>query len=164
MVPSSAFLVNRGRLPLGAAQDGREVKDVALPPWAENSPSKFVAGMRSALEHSYTSLHLHDWFDLIFGRKHRGAPLAVESANVFFALCYGDQVDLDAIENPKLRARYLSHFGQARTVERHWRPVAPCPVSKASCSMAYIDARRLHNYTCRACKSATADVAGGRAS
>ena len=52
-------------------------------PWAENSPSKFVAGMRSALEHSYTSLHLHDWLDLIFGRKQRG-PLAVESANVFF--------------------------------------------------------------------------------
>jgi hypothetical protein len=124
---SSAFLVNRGRLPLGAAQDGRQVKDVALPPWAENSPSKFVAGMRSALEHSYTSLHLHDWLDLIFGRKQRG-PLAVESANVFFYLCYGDQVDLDAIENPKLRAATVlqaSHFGQCPLQLHSTRPW-PC--------------------------------------
>jgi hypothetical protein len=135
---SSAFLVNRGRLPLGAAQDGREVKDVALPPWAENSPSKFVAGMRSALEHSYTSLHLHDWLDLIFGRKQRG-PLAVESANVFFYLCYGDQVDLDAIENPKLRAATVlqaSHFGQCPLQLHSTRPWPcrgpPAPVWKSN--------------------------------
>ena len=32
MVLVVRFSVNRGRLPLGAAQDGREVKDVALPP------------------------------------------------------------------------------------------------------------------------------------
>ena len=135
---SSAFLVNRGRLPLGAAQDGREVTDVALPPWAENSPSKFVAGMRSALEHSYTSLHLHDWLALIFGRKQRG-PLAVESANVFFYLCYGDQVDLDAIENPKLRAATVlqaSHFGQCPLQLHSTRPWPcrgpPAPVWKSN--------------------------------
>ena len=111
---SNAFLVNRGRLPLGAAQDGRVVSDVALPPWAEDSPAKFVAGLRAALEHPLTSLQLHAWLDLIFGRKQRG-PLAVESANVFFYLCYGDEVDLDAIANPKLRAATVlqaSHFGQ----------------------------------------------------
>ena len=40
-------------------QDGREVKDVALPPWAENSPSKIVAGMRSALDGT-------SWFHYIY--------------------------------------------------------------------------------------------------
>ena len=113
-----------------------------LPPWAENSPSKFVAGMRSALEHSYTSLHLHDWLDLIFGRKQRG-PLAVESANVFFYLCYGDQVDLDAIENPKLRAATV--LKRRTSASAFPAPLdAAVAVPRAACACVEIHLRASH--------------------
>ena len=46
--------------------------DVELPPWA-NSPRDFATKMRQALESDYVSEHLHNWIDLIFGYKQRGA-------------------------------------------------------------------------------------------
>lgn len=98
-----AFLVNRGRLPLGVSQDGHTVADVELPRWSRGSPHAFIAANRAALESDFVSSRLHLWIDLIFGHKQRG-PAAVEAHNVFFYLCYADAVDLDAIDDPKLRA------------------------------------------------------------
>lgn len=112
-----AFLVNRGRMPLGVSQDGDVVGDVELPPWAGGSPHAFVAANRAALESDIVSAKLHLWIDLIFGHKQRG-PAAVEAHNVFFYLCYADAVDLDNIEDPKLRASTVlqaSHFGTCPT-------------------------------------------------
>ncbi|KAH8051431.1 hypothetical protein JL720_15142 [Aureococcus anophagefferens] len=122
-----AFLTNRGRLPLGASQDGEAVGDVALPPWARGSPETFVRALRAALESDHASRHLHEWIDLVFGHKQRG-PGAVDARNVFFYLCYADAVDVDAIEDPKLKAATIlqaSHFGQCPTQLLARRPHAP---------------------------------------
>ncbi|KAJ1461997.1 BEACH domain-containing protein, partial [Pelagophyceae sp. CCMP2097] len=109
-----AFLVNRGRLPLGTSQDGRAVGDVELPPWAHGSAETFIQRHRAALESDHVSAHLHLWVDLVFGYKQRGRN-AVEARNVFFYLCYADTVDVEAIEDEGLRAATVlqaSHFGQ----------------------------------------------------
>ena len=42
-----------------------EINDVQLPPWAENSPYKFVSSMRYYLEREYNKVN--KWIDLIFG-------------------------------------------------------------------------------------------------
>ncbi|KAJ8613795.1 hypothetical protein CTAYLR_004894 [Chrysophaeum taylorii] len=112
-----AFLTNRGRLPLGTSQDGVLVGDVELPPWARGSPHSFISATRAALESEFVSQNIHLWLDLVFGYKQQG-PAAVDAHNVFFYLCYPDAVDLDAIEDPKLRASTVlqaSHFGTCPT-------------------------------------------------
>jgi len=45
-----AFLRNSNEFKLGTSQEGEEIDDVILPPWAKGSPEKFVEVMRLALE------------------------------------------------------------------------------------------------------------------
>ena len=51
-----------------------QVADVELPPWAKSDCKEFTRICREALECDYVSAHLHEWIDLIFGDKQRGAP------------------------------------------------------------------------------------------
>jgi len=109
------FLCNKQDLELGARQDGAtRVGDVVLPPWSKQSPEKFVTTMREALESEYVSAHLHEWIDLIFGYKQRGAE-SVRAHNVFHPYTYQGNVDIDKIEDVTQRRAILSQideFGQ----------------------------------------------------
>ena len=60
------FLLNGDGLELGATQDGRQVNDVTLPPWASDSRD-FVSKCRAALESPIATAGLPKWIDLIFG-------------------------------------------------------------------------------------------------
>uniref|UniRef100_A0A7S0L8V8 BEACH domain-containing protein n=1 Tax=Coccolithus braarudii TaxID=221442 RepID=A0A7S0L8V8_9EUKA len=106
-------LLNHNELPLGTRQDGQQVGDVVLPPWATNAVD-FIAKHRAALESEYVSAHLHEWVDLIFGCKQRG-PSAVSALNVFFHLTYEENVNLsrltDLAELRSLKAQ-INNFGQ----------------------------------------------------
>jgi factor associated with neutral sphingomyelinase activation len=107
------FLRNRDMLPLGRRQDGSEVRDVQLPPWATDA-ADFVAKCRQALESDHVSERLHEWIDLIFGYKQRG-PEAIKADNVFYYLTYEGAVDLDAVTDPVERASIeaqILEFGQ----------------------------------------------------
>jgi hypothetical protein len=109
-----AFLRNVNNFKLGTSQDGEVLGDVALPPWAEKSPEKFVEVMRAALESDICSQSLPDWIDLIFGRKQQG-PEAIKANNVFFYLTYYGTVDVASIEDEALRVAtelQIAHFGQ----------------------------------------------------
>lgn len=46
----SDFLRNSNGFSLGVLSDGRVIDDVMLPPWADNSPEKFIRINREALE------------------------------------------------------------------------------------------------------------------
>jgi hypothetical protein len=80
------FLKNSNQFDLGRTQDGTQIGDVELPPWAKTA-EEFIRINREALEGDYVSAHLHEWIDLIFGYKQRGLP-AVEANNVFYYLTY----------------------------------------------------------------------------
>ncbi len=67
---------------------GSIVDDVALPPWASD-PADFVAKLAEALESPHVSARLHQWIDLIFGCRSRGAA-AEKADNVFHHLTYDD--------------------------------------------------------------------------
>jgi Beige/BEACH domain len=65
MVISAPYELTRSvRLP---NQDGAELGDVELPPWARGSPDAFVRLQREALESDFVSDRLHQWIDLVFG-------------------------------------------------------------------------------------------------
>jgi WD40 repeat protein len=90
------------------------IDHVELPPWACNDAALFVLVNRMALESEYVSAHLHEWIDLIFGCKQRGAE-AVESLNVFHYLSYEGEVNVDDIQDPVQRKATLDaifNFGQ----------------------------------------------------
>lgn len=90
------------------------VNNVQLPPWAKNSPEKFISTLREALESDYVSRNLHHWIDLIFGFKQRGEE-AHKANNVFYHLCYEGAVDLDSINDLAKRHALevqISEFGQ----------------------------------------------------
>ncbi|TYZ63611.1 hypothetical protein PybrP1_002555 [[Pythium] brassicae (nom. inval.)] len=107
------FLVNCNGLELGTRQNGVDLGDVVLPPWAR-SPEDFVMKNLVALESEYVSANIHHWIDLVFGAKQRG-PAAVAANNVFFYLTYEGMVDIDSISDPvtksSMRAQ-IAHFGQ----------------------------------------------------
>ena len=78
------FLRNSNGINLGVRQDGVQLDDVVLPRWAADAPD-FVRQHRMALESEHVSAHLHEWVDLVFGYKQRGAE-AEQALNVFFYL------------------------------------------------------------------------------
>ncbi|QLL34316.1 hypothetical protein HG536_0G01750 [Torulaspora globosa] len=141
------FLINLNNFDLGKDQQGNQVNDVILPPWAKGDPKIFIAKNREALESPYVSANLHHWIDLIFGVKQRGeeAELAV---NVFNNLSYPGAVDLDSIsdENERRAVTGIIHnFGQTplqifhgphppksvlklkQIEERIWNEIRPAP-------------------------------------
>ncbi|KAG1708323.1 hypothetical protein DVH05_025002 [Phytophthora capsici] len=110
------FLVNCNKLELGTRQNGVNVSDVILPPWAHSSED-FVMKNLVALESEYVSANIHHWIDLVFGCKQRGAA-AVEANNVFFYLTYEGMVDVDSITDPVVKSSMqsqIAHFGQTPT-------------------------------------------------
>ena len=50
------FLTNSNDLPMGTRQDGRQVNNVELPPWARGSAREFILLHRRALESEYVHL------------------------------------------------------------------------------------------------------------
>jgi len=82
-----SFLRNSNGFKLGTSQDGEKLADVMLPPWANESPERFVEVMRAALESDVCSSMLPDWIDLIFGFKQQG-PESIKAHNVYFYLTY----------------------------------------------------------------------------
>ncbi|CAK9224782.1 unnamed protein product [Sphagnum troendelagicum] len=106
-------LTNVNEIDLGRTQKGEKLGNVKLPPWAL-SPVDFIQKHRAALESEYVSEHLHEWIDLIFGYKQRGAE-AVAAHNVFFYMTYEGTVDIDKITDPVLRKAtqdQITYFGQ----------------------------------------------------
>lgn len=120
------FLQNANNFDFGVTQSGKTIHDVSLPPWAKGDPRRFVRINRQALESDHVSKNLHQWIDLIFGYKQRGQE-AVKALNVFMHVTYEGEVDLDALEDPVIRASTLAqiqNFGQTPSrLER--RPFAP---------------------------------------
>eukprot|EP00953_Heterococcus_sp_UTEX-ZZ885_P033587 17457-Heterococcus_DN1.PRE.1 len=111
------LLLNQQQLPLGTTQDGEEVGDVVLPPWAKGDPWRFMRMHREALESEHVSLNLHHWIDLIFGYRQRG-PAAVQALNMFYHLTYSGAVNLELLQkaDPQLHAatvRQIQEFGQS---------------------------------------------------
>lgn len=107
------FLVNCNGLNLGTRQNGVDVANVVLPPWAR-SPEDFVMKNLVALESEYVSANIHHWIDLVFGCKQRGAA-AVKANNLFFYLTYEGMVDVDSIKDPIVKSSMqsqIAHFGQ----------------------------------------------------
>ena len=114
---SKSLLRNGRGLRLGVRQDGDQVGDVQLPPWAHGDPRAFVATMREALDGEVASASLHKWVDLIFGCAQRGAA-AVAADNVFCPQTYEGNVDLDRVSNAAERRALelqISEFGQTPT-------------------------------------------------
>jgi Beige/BEACH domain len=110
---SGAFLNNSEDLDLGVTQLGHRLGDVELPAWA-NSNRDFIRKCRSALESQHTDEHIHEWIDLVFGSKQRGAE-ALAADNLFYHLTYEGNVDLDSIDDLRERAALesqISEFGQ----------------------------------------------------
>ena len=108
------FLTNINNFDFGKGQDGQDVNDVILPPWAKNDPKIFITKNREALESAYVSRNLHKWIDLVFGCKQKGEK-AVEAVNVFNRLSYPGTVNLEDIddENEQRAVTGIIHnFGQ----------------------------------------------------
>ena len=95
------FLLNKDGFDLGI-DDEYPGGNVELPPWAENALD-FVYIMRKALESEYTSRHLNEWFDLIFGYKQKGEE-AIKAHNLYNADLYDDSWTPEILKDPKKRA------------------------------------------------------------
>lgn len=108
------FLTNSNNFDLGCKQNGVQLGDVVLPPWAKDDPQEFIRVHRAALECDAVSSKLHHWIDLIFGYKQQGQA-AVEATNVFHHLFYEGNVDIYNIDDPlKKNATigFINNFGQ----------------------------------------------------
>jgi hypothetical protein len=108
------FLGNSNNFDFGVTQGGKTIHDVTLPPWAHGDAKRFIRLNRQALESQYVSKNLHQWVDLVFGYKQRGAE-AVQALNVFMHVTYEGEVDLATLEDPIQRASTLAqiqNFGQ----------------------------------------------------
>ncbi|BBM99563.1 hypothetical protein MPTK1_1g22060 [Marchantia polymorpha subsp. ruderalis] len=128
------FLANTNQYFIGVKQDGEELGDVILPPWAKDA-EEFVRKHREALESEYVSDHLNEWIDLIFGYKQRGKS-ALEAANVFYHLTYEGAVNLEAIESLNERAAVedqIANFGQTPVQlfrKKHPKRGLPMPITR----------------------------------
>ncbi|CAG9825349.1 unnamed protein product, partial [Phaedon cochleariae] len=108
-----AFLLNHMGINFGYRHNNVKVGDVELPPWAKNPPD-FIRKLREALESDIVSANLHNWIDLIFGYKQKGAE-AMASHNLYYHLCYEGAVDLDSITDLNQRHALevqIMEFGQ----------------------------------------------------
>ncbi|XP_038062031.1 WD repeat and FYVE domain-containing protein 3-like isoform X2 [Patiria miniata] len=108
------LLTNHNNFDLGIKQNGVELGDIILPPWAKGDPREFIRMHREALECDFVSMHLHEWIDLIFGYKQQGKE-AAEAHNVFHHLFYEGNVDIYSIDDPlKKNATigFINNFGQ----------------------------------------------------
>ena len=111
------FLVNANSEAFGVddTTGGSEEPDhVELPPWAQQSPDVFIELHREALESDHVSRRLHQWIDLVFGSKQRGAA-AEAAANVFHYLSYDGATDIDAYTDAVAKQAAISqliNFGQ----------------------------------------------------
>ena len=106
-------LENCDALDLGEKQNGDQVTDVLLPPWANNDPRLFIKIHRQALEADYVRENLPHWVDLIFGYKQVGMP-AVDAINLFHPSTYYG-FDLNSIKDPiqrQARATMIKTYGQ----------------------------------------------------
>ncbi len=92
------FLVNTEKMDLGVSQEGENIDDVVLPPWARNS-QEFTCKMRAALESDYVSSKIHQWIDLVFGYKQVGEQAALND-NLFYPLTYEEEVNWEEIKTP----------------------------------------------------------------
>jgi hypothetical protein len=104
------FLLNGEGLDLGKTQEGRQVNDVALPPWASDSRD-FVAKCRAALESPIATAGLPRWIDLVFGcALPFQSSEAHAAANLFYPITYQEHLlqQLQNEQEPMMRAAYLS--------------------------------------------------------
>ena len=62
------ILENANKYNLGVTENGNNVNDVKLPPWAKTS-HEFITLNRFALESPHVSKHLNEWIDNIFGYR-----------------------------------------------------------------------------------------------
>jgi hypothetical protein len=93
LIPEFFYLpemfTNDNGFDLGELPGKRSISNVALPPWAKNSPDVFVRKHREALESQHVSDHLHEWIDLIFGiNQPYDSPHALSAFNLFSPVCY----------------------------------------------------------------------------
>lgn len=136
LIPEFYYLpdmfVNAQHFDFGVTQNGTQVNDVALPPWAHGDPLLFVQRHREALESDYVSAHLHEWIDLMFGVKVQG-PAAVAATNVFHPMSYphssaltepGHDADPESALERQVAARVIHNFGQTPAPLFH-RPHPP---------------------------------------
>eukprot|EP01047_Picozoa_sp_COSAG01_P050735 COSAG01_NODE_5159_length_4445_cov_1.770594_1_plen_819_part_00 len=143
------FLYNRNGLDLGTTQRGDVLGDVIMPPWASNA-HEFVRINRLALESVTVSQNLHHWMDLIFGYKQQG-PAAEEAHNVFYYLTYEGRVDINAIDDPRMRKateEQIIEYGQtplqlfAKKHSRQNDAIVSDPVSIDLTEYFYADPRQ----------------------
>ena len=80
--------INSNNFNLGLNSDGKNIDNVALPPWASHSPRLFCKIMKKSLESQYTSMNINNWIDLIFGYKQKGNE-AEKYFNVLRNVCSG---------------------------------------------------------------------------
>lgn len=140
------FLQNKNDFNLGTTQDGVEVGEVELPPWAK-TPQQFIdinryhihlSHYREALESEYVSQNLHHWIDLIFGYKQSG-DAGVIASNIFYHLTYEESLkDIDLSDAVGLKAitDQIENFGQ--TPPRLFSSSHPKRQTKISSLLYYI--------------------------
>ena len=102
---------NNEAFALGSRQNGKEVDNVELPPWAPDARI-FVKIHRQALESSHVKQEISHWIDLVFGFKQRGSA-AVEAVNVFHPATYAQNLDKpeDDLER-RARQTMIATYGQ----------------------------------------------------
>lgn len=109
------FLENRNRIAFGTLENGNDIGDMILPPWAHNSSIEFIRKHRDALESEYVSQNLHHWINLIFGHKQRGEK-AVEAVNIFYHFTYEDCTQnielIDSDTDRNAAYEHIRHYGQ----------------------------------------------------
>ena len=105
------FLLNMNEFNFGQTQSQTTVSSVSLPQWSKFDPRFFVLMLRKILEGDYVSQNIHNWIDLIFGKKQRGKP-AIDAVNLFPILGYENSVDLEKVDYIEGILVQISEFGQ----------------------------------------------------